>query len=326
MRIVNSLRVLRQSHPALGLALALSIFLIAFLVRFAFGDALKVVPFITLFPAILIAALVGGLRAGILVAVLSGLAGWYWFVAPLGSYWLPWHGFLIMTAFVITAAIQLYVIRTLNLAVDQLSQERDQSAVLFKELQHRVANNLQFISSLLQWQRRTAVSDPANSTKALDIARDRLELMARIHRRLYDPESIRLPLGRYFEGLCQEILEATGAKNVVCVVEVPAVTFDINRLMAISLLLNEAITNSVKHGFAGRAGGTVSVRLDLDAADRYALTIEDDGNGLAPGTIELDGLGSNVMRGLAAQLRGEITFSGGRGMSTRIVFPATASP
>jgi hypothetical protein len=110
------------------------------------------VPFITLFPAILIAALVGGLRAGILVAVLSGLAGWYWFVAPLGSYWLPWHGFLIMTAFVITAAIQLYVIKTLNLAIDQLSQERDQSAVL-------------------QWQRRTAVSDPANSAKALDIAR-----------------------------------------------------------------------------------------------------------------------------------------------------------
>jgi len=146
--------------------------------------------------------------------------------------------------------------------------------------------------------------------------------MARIHRRLYDPESVRMPLGRYFEGLCQEILEATGAKNVVCLVEVPPVTFDINRLMAISLLVNEAITNSVKHGFAGREGGTVSIRLDLDAADRYALTIEDDGIGLAPGIAAPDGLGSSIMRGLAAQLGGEITFSGVRGMTTRIVFPA----
>jgi two-component sensor histidine kinase len=316
--------VLRQRQPVLGLALALGIFLIAFLVRYAFGDALKVVPFITLFPAILIAAMVGGLKAGILVAVLSGVAGWYWFVAPLGSYWLPWHGVLVMTAFVITAAIQLYVIRTLNFAVDQLSQERDQSAVLFKELQHRVANNLQFVSSLLNWQRRTAAADPVASAKALDIAQNRLELMARIHRRLYDPESIRLPLGRYLEGLCHEVLEATGAKNVVCLVEVPPISFDINRLMAISLLLNEAITNSVKHGFAGREGGTVSIRLDQDAADRFALTIEDDGNGLAPEIAEPDGLGSNVMRGLVSQLRGEITFSGAKGMTTRIVFPAAA--
>jgi two-component sensor histidine kinase len=296
------------------------------LVRYAFGDALKVVPFITLFPAILIAAMVGGLRAGILVAVLSGLTAWYWFVAPVESFWLPWpDGYLIMIAFVITAAIQLYVIRTLNLAVEQLSRERDQSAVLFKELQHRVANNLQFVSSLLNWQRRTAATDPVAGAKALDIAQNRLELMARIHRRLYDPESIRLPLGRYLEGLCQEVLEATGAKNVVCLVEVPPVSFDINRLMAISLLLNEAITNSVKHGFNGREGGTVSIRLDQDAADRYALSIEDDGNGLAPGTVAPDGLGANVMRGLVAQLRGEITFSGAKGMTTRIVFPATAS-
>jgi two-component sensor histidine kinase len=324
MRIVNSLRVLRQKQPALGLALALGIFLLAFLVRYAFGDALKVVPFITLFPAILIAAMVGGLKAGILVAVLSGLAGWYWFVAPLDSFWLPWHGYLVMAAFVITAAIQLYVIRTLNLAVDQLWDERDRTETLFKELQHRVANNLQFVSSLLQWQRRTAISDPASSAKALDIAQNRLELMARIHRRLYDPESIRLPLGRYLEGLCQEVLEATGAKNVVCLVEVPPVTFDVNRLMAISLLLNEAITNSVKHGFNGREGGTVSIRLDQEAADRYALTIKDDGNGLPPEIAEPDGLGSNVMRGLVTQLRGEITFSGVRGMTTRIVFPAAA--
>jgi K+-sensing histidine kinase KdpD len=93
------------------LVLALGIFAIAFSVRFAFGDALTIVPFITLFPAILIAAMVGGLRAGPLVAVLSGLVGWYWLVPPVGTFQLPWpHGYLIMIFFVITAAIQLYVI------------------------------------------------------------------------------------------------------------------------------------------------------------------------------------------------------------------------
>jgi two-component sensor histidine kinase len=256
--------------------------------------------------------------------VLSGFTAWYWFVAPLGTFWLPWpDGYIVMIFFVITAAIQLYVIRTLNLAVDQLSDERDRTATLFKELQHRVANNLQFVSSLLNWHRRTAASDPVASAKALDVAHNRLELIGRIHRRLYDPDAIHMPLGRYFEGLCQEILEATGAKNVVCLVEVPPVTFDINRLMALSLLLNEAITNSVKHGFGGRDRGTLSVRLDVDTANRYALTIHDDGKGPAP-NAELKGLGTNIMQSLAAQLRGEITFVAESGMTTRVVFPASA--
>jgi two-component sensor histidine kinase len=267
--------------------------------------------------------MVGGLRAGVIVTVLSGLVGWWWLISPVET--SPWpHGYLIIMFFVITAAIQLYVIRTLNLAVDQLSEERDRTATLFKELQHRVANNLQFVSSLLNWHRRTASSDPVAGAKALDMAHNRLELIGRIHRRLYDPDAIHMPLGRYFEGLCQEILEASGAKNVVCLVEVPPVTFDFNRLMALSLLLTEAITNSVKHGFGGRERGTVSIRLDLDAANRYALTIQDDGVGLASNTIELKGLGTNIMQSLAAQLRGEITFVGEGGLTTRIVFPATA--
>jgi two-component sensor histidine kinase len=317
--------MLRRDRPGLGLALALGIFLIAFLVRLALGDTLKIAPFITLFPAIVLAALVSGVRAGILVTVLSGATAWYWFVAPIGSVWLPWpDGYILMIFFVTTASILLYIIRTLNLAVDQLWEERDRTATLFKELQHRVANNLQFVSSLLNWQRRTAISDPANSARALDIAQNRLELMGRIHRRLYDPEAIHMPLGKYFEGLCQEILEASGAKNVVCLVEVPPVTFDINRLMALSLLLNEAITNSVKHGFNGRERGTVFVRLDLDIAEHYVLTIKDNGNGLVSDATELEGLGSNIMRSLAAQLRGEITFIAEGGMLTRVVFPAAA--
>ena len=95
-------------------------------------------------------------------------------------------------------------------------------------------------------------------------------------------------------------------------------------VLALSLLLNEAITNSVKHGFNGCERGTVSIRLDQDSAERYALTIKDDGNGLAPEATELEGLGSNIMRSLAAQLRGEITFVAKGGMMTRVVFPANA--
>jgi two-component sensor histidine kinase len=325
VRLVNALRELRQKQPWLGLLLGLSVFLFAFLLRFLSGDAMRDLPFITLLPAILIAAMIGGLRVGVVVAVLSGVAAWYWFLPPQDSFELEWpHGPLSLVFFAVTAAIELYIIRTLNLAVDQLSAERDLNTVMFQELQHRVANNLQFVSSLLSYQRREALSDPAAAVKALDVAQNRLDLMARIHRRLYEPAALHMPLGKYFEGLCQEILEATGAKNVVCVVEMPQVTFDIRRLMALSLLVNEIITNSVKHGFSEGKGGTVSLRLDEEAANRYALTIKDNGRGIAADQDTSKGLGFTIMRNLAAQLSGEISFSGEGGMRTRIVFPANA--
>jgi two-component sensor histidine kinase len=321
MRLVNSLKELRQHHPWMALGIALAIFLVAFLLRFGMGDVMKDVPFITLFPAIVLAALVGGLEVGLVIAALSGLVGWYFFLPPEYSFQLEWpSGPFSMILFTVTAAIMLYVIRTLNLAVDQLSAERDQSAVLFQELQHRVANNLQFVSSLLRLHRQT---DSATDTQALEAAQSRLELMARIHRRLYDPHALRMPLGEYFEGLCGEILEATGAKNVVCVVEVPPVTFDLRRLMILSLLLNEIVTNSVKHAFVDGQRGTVSIRLEQDASG-YAMTIKDDGRGLAPSYDTSKGFGFNIVQNLAGQISGVVTFSGKDGMTTSVVFPATS--
>ena len=325
MRVVTTLRKLRRERPWLALALALIVLVVALLVRLALSEAMGSMPFITLLPAVLIAAMIGGLYVGIIITILGGAAAWYWFLPPFGSLELKWpDGVLSIGFFAITAAIQLYVIRTLNLAVDQLSKERDQNVVLFQELQHRVANNLQFIASLLSFQRRTAASDPAASAKALEVAQNRLDLMARIHRRLYDPSAIHMPLSQYFQGLCQEILEATGARNIVCLVEVAPVTFDLKSLMNLSLLLNEFVTNSVKHAFAGRQTGTVTIKLEQERGS-YTLTLSDDGDGMQDGVIDMSkGLGFTIMRSLAEQLHGEINFLSDKGVTTRITFPAAA--
>jgi two-component sensor histidine kinase len=163
--------------------------------------------------------------------------------------------------------------------------------------------------------------DSPTGAQAIEAAQNRLELMARIHRRLYDPHALSMPLSEYFEGLCGEILEATGAKNVVCIVEVSPVAFDLRRLMILSLLLNEIVTNSVKHAFVNRPKGTISIRLDRDAG-RYALTVKDDGRGLTPSPAK--GLGFNIIENLAGQISGVVTVSGDAGVTTRVVFPATS--
>jgi len=322
-RIVERLRPLRQ-HPWFGFAAGLGVFAIAFMLRFWAGGLLDDVPFITLFPGILIAALLGGLQVGIVVAILSLIAAWFFFIPPQHSWAIGSPaGFLTLLLFCVTAGIQLFVIETLNRTVDRLSDERDRVAVLFRELQHRVANNMAFVASLLRLKRRTLDVTPQDADAVLDDADRRLETMARIHRRLYDPAIIDMPLSTYLEGFVKDILDASGANKIVCVVEVPPVKFDLTRLVTLSLLVNEVITNSLKHGFDGRETGIISIKLEREAHG-YILAIKDNGRGLQPqadpGASAT--LGMTIIRSLAAQLGGEVNWLNGNGTTARLVFPA----
>ena len=309
-RVVEKLRPLRR-HPWLGYAAGLAVFALAFLLRFVAGGVLDDVPFITLFPAILIAALLGGLQVGLVVAILSFVAAWYFFIPPTGSWRIgTFAGFLTLLMFCVTAGIQLFVIETLNRTVDRLSDERDRVAVLFRELQHRVANNMAFVASLLRLKRRALDTTPQNAAAVLDDADKRLETIARIHRRLYDPAIIDMPLSGYLEGLVKDILDASGATNVVCVVEVPAVKFDLTRLVTLSLRVNGIITNSLKHGFDGRETGTISIKLEREG-EGYVLAIKDNGRGLLADADPAASptLGMTIIRSLAAQLGGKVAWS-----------------
>jgi two-component sensor histidine kinase len=323
-RVAERLRPVR-THLWLGYAAGLGVFAAGFALRYAAGGALDASPYITLFPAILVAALVGGLRVGLVVAVLSFFSGWYFFVPPAGSWAIRDAGAAATLIFFwITAGIQLYVIEALNRAVDGLSSERDRAAVLFRELQHRVANNMSFVASLLRLQRKQVEKKPDSALAVFDQAQARLETMARIHRRLYDPHSADLPLTVYFEGLVKDILEAAGAKNIVCLVEVAPAKFDLARLVTLSLLVNELVTNAIKHGLAGRDSGTVTVRLEQEAQN-YVLAVEDNGKGMAeePAASSAS-LGLTIIRSLGTQLGGEVSWSANGGTTARVAFPAVS--
>ena len=167
---------------------------------------------------------------------------------------------------------------------------------------------------------------PESALSVFDQAQTRLDTMASIHRRLYDPHSADLPLSAYFEGLVKDILEAAGAKNIVCIVEVAPTKFDLARLVTLSLLVNELVTNAVKHGLAGRDSGTVSVRLGHEEQD-YILTVEDNGKGMVeqPAASSAS-LGLTIIRSLAAQLGGEVSWSASGGTTARVAFPARLAP
>ncbi|NJC08490.1 sensor histidine kinase [Polymorphobacter fuscus] len=307
-------------------------FAIALALRLSLDHALPPgFPFLTFFPAVIVTAFLAGTRPAIVCAVLSGLAAWYFFIPPIASVALDRSTAFALGFYIFIVSVDIALFHFVALAADELRRERevtarlyDRQRTMFQELQHRVANNMNFVVSLLQLQKRMVAADPANASVALEEATLRIAIMSRVHRRLYDPVSNELPIGQYFQDLCADLLEMTGTPHVDCRVEMVPVTLDIDRMMTLSLLVTEVVTNSLKHAFGGRSDGTIRLSLAHGDPGWLVLTIVDDGCGLPPGKelATRKGLGTLIVAGFVGQLGGTLDVDGSRGMTTRLVFPA----
>lgn len=190
------------------------------------------------------------------------------------------------------------------------------------EIDHRVMNSLQFVSSLLSMQgSRTANQQAADE---LRIAANRVAAVARVHRHFYQDEEAETVL-------CLDFLKRLSADLSDILqerinVEGTEITVPTRRILPIGLLLNELVTNAAKHG-----AGTIQVSFDRGADGNCALRVTDEGMGLAanfdpanPG----NGLGMKVVGALTKQLEGEL-FAGpnptGRGACFTVIFPVGAA-
>jgi two-component sensor histidine kinase len=313
-------RRLPRDRPALGLAAGAAFFILASVLRWLLGGMSEGFGPMTFLPAILLAGLFGGIRIGLLVAALCTLVAWVMFFPPYGTFVLATPHAISMVIFVVTAALELYVIRTLNLAINELSESRERSNTLFRELQHRVANNLQFVAALLRLRRKTLKPDSPGAL-ALEAAQTRLDMMSRVHRRLHDPASVDQPVNCYLEDLCMDLIQASDTPDIRLTVTAQPIVLDLEALMTVSLIVAELVTNSLKHAFRGRSDGSLSI--DFRVRRRvYTLTVADDGPGL-PENFEQTksgSLGQGILQSLASQLHGRIIFEDGPGTIVRVVF------
>lgn len=341
MKSLIGAKSLFRQDPWLGYGLGAAAFVAALGLRHWLAPVLPAgYPYITFFPAVILTAFLAGLRPGVFCALSSGLAAWYFFIAPANSFVLDGQTIVALAFYVFIVGVDLALIHAMQVSVDHLAAEREavarereitaglyqQQRTMFQELQHRVANNMTFVASLLHLQKRKIMADPASATAALDEASHRIDIMSRIHRRLYDPGAVELPVAAYFQEICRDLLDATGARNIVVMVDMPAIKIDIARLMVLSLLATEVVTNCLKHAFTDGAPGTITLKLERLDPERLGFTIQDDGRGLPDGydPVASKGLGTRICRGLAAQLGGELSVTGanGRGTTTHLVFAA----
>ena len=192
-----------------------------------------------------------------------------------------------------------------NEALAKLAEER---AVLLRELQHRVKNNLQIITSLLNMQIRRVGNGEVESQ--LRIIGSRVETLRVVHDNLFQAENIdRIPLPHYLHSLCESLLAFHGvrAEEVTLDFSADEAMAGVDTTVPLGLLINEFFVNSLQHAFPdGR--GEISVRLTREGGDRACLTLTDDGPGFDRAAAKGVGTGLQIMSVLAVQLGGKLTW------------------
>jgi PAS domain S-box-containing protein len=220
-------------------------------------------------------------------------------------------------------------LRRLNEELEDRVRERtalaEERQVLIREVHHRVKNDLQFISSMLNMQERRLSDGPAIG--ALEDCRGRIQTIALIHESMYQSEDlVSLPLSKDIRSLAASVVRVSSKPPGAVALEIETpdeITLDVDRAIPCGLILNELMTNALKHAFPGGRTGKLRVVLRREGDDRAALIVEDDGIGM-PAEEEKparNSMGFRLIRAFADQLGGELRVSRSPGTSVGVFFP-----
>jgi two-component sensor histidine kinase len=198
-----------------------------------------------------------------------------------------------------------------------------QKELLFRELNHRVKNNLQLISSLLSVQSRR-ISDPT-AREEFKIAQQRVRAIASLHSRLYQSmDGIEaVDIHYYLRDLVDQLRALLLAERPTVRLSLSSddIHLDVDRATSIGPIVNELISNAAKYAFADGAAGSVDVELRI-RDERCILSVADNGGGRRTSDGgETDGVGLKLVSLFAAQLDGTIRESNGDGLRTEVEFP-----
>jgi two-component sensor histidine kinase len=217
--------------------------------------------------------------------------------------------------------------RRVHERTSELAATLREREIMLQEINHRVKNNLQVISSLINMQEREVKDGAVRS--ALQECRARIQTIALIHEKLYQSADYSsVPFSEYARNLATNIVHVAGVSPTAIALhlEIEPLSLAVDKAIPCGLLLNELITNALKHAFPNARRGTVRVELRR-AGDREAvLAVGDDGIGL-PAQFDLaqsSSFGVQLVTTLVEQLGGrlEITRSGGTTFS--VTFPVEA--
>jgi two-component sensor histidine kinase len=252
------------------------------------------------------------------VTLKDALAGWR------GRTWLSTTG--LIAAIVTTVLLSVMAVgsirrdRATRTALEAALANND---ILFREIHHRVKNNLQIVSSLLRLQSRRL--DDEDARQAFAVALARIQSMGLVHEIIYrHPNPRRVNFRTYFEELCSTLARSSDAAERGIVLEVASedVFVDLPIAVPLALIVNEAVTNALKHAFPEGRGGRIEVRAS-SWGGMCSVVVADDGVGFAPraGPERSGSEGITLIRALARQIGGRAEISALNGTRVTVTFP-----
>lgn len=206
----------------------------------------------------------------------------------------------------------------------EIGKSLHEKEVLLKEIHHRVKNNLQIVSSLFFFQSKQ-ITDP----KMLEMFRDgqnRVKSMALIHEKLYQSGDLaNIDFKEYIKKLANFLLQSYGVNQskIRFKNNVHGVQLGVDTAVPCGLIINELVSNSLKHGFKDSAGGEIKIDMGYDENNKLILKISDNGSGIPKdfNFEKSESLGLRLVHNLTTQLNGEIKFFNNNGTKIKLVFP-----
>ena len=206
-----------------------------------------------------------------------------------------------------------------NVSLHRMIEEKE---VLVKEIHHRVKNNLQIITSLLESQSAYLKNE------SLDAIRDtqhRIFAMSLIHQKLYQPEKneTKIDMTVYLHELVNYLSESfKSTPRIQFQMDLEPVELDISLAMPMGMILNEAITNSVKYAFPGRREGMITISVKKAGENMLLFSVADNGIGLphALDMSKVNSLGMKLMKGLSDDIAARFSIKNNQGTQITIEF------
>ena len=214
-------------------------------------------------------------------------------------------------------------ISTRKRAEEQLRQNLQEKEALLRELFHRTRNNMQVIMAMLSFEAASAGTGDVSAL--VQRTNDRIMSMSIVHQKLFEAQDLsRIDLGDYTRELLSFLMveKSFPAGRISVTPQAESVAVPIDTAIPCGLLLHELLSNAFQHAFPGDASGEVRVLISKTAGKRILLEVSDDGIGLPEGLDihKTETLGFQLVHGMVEQLKGELSFETGRGLSCRVSF------
>ena len=283
-------------------------------------------PYAFIFVASALATLLAGWRSGLIAVAVGQALTWYFVVAPTGSFAVPSPQ--VRAALVVATIAQFVTVLIIALyqrEVDKGSREREERVALLdqalKEIDHRTRNNYQTALAMIELQMRRA-DDPA-AREALRQVCDRIQAIANASQQLAvrSADLGRVRLDDHLCGLVEQIHKGLSRDGIDVDCDVDEVSADADKATSISIIVNELVTNAIKHAFNGERAG--QVRVTGKSGKPFELMVTDNGGGMkdtSPG--DGSGLGTRLVQSFARQLgaKHQVT-STDEGTTHRLLIP-----